>query len=151
MAVDCAGNVSLPLRFDAPAFLTPAVYGDASSTAHAVLGVAMCFFAIYRFWQRHELVRTLAGTSGLELLSACTTEDQTAPFVKITHTSAGKKLKDKPRAQDLTANARATATAMVTVQNSLAASQPLIVCRSKESREISTPEARRRVKDHLRH
>ena len=25
---------------------------------HAVLGVAMCFFAIYRFWQRHELVRT---------------------------------------------------------------------------------------------
>ena len=48
MAVDCAGNVSLPLRFDAPAFLTPAVYGDASSTAHAVLGVALA--AIVCIW-----------------------------------------------------------------------------------------------------
>ena len=44
--------------------------------------------------RRRDIVRRLAGTNGLELLETCSTEDPKPPFVKITHTKRGNKLKD---------------------------------------------------------
>ena len=41
-----SSNASLPMRFDAPDFLTPARYGGASETAHAVLGVALAVIVV---------------------------------------------------------------------------------------------------------
>jgi hypothetical protein len=47
MADDCAG-ASLPLRFDAPPFLTPAAYAAASERAHTVLGFALaCIVCVW--------------------------------------------------------------------------------------------------------
>ena len=74
-AVNISGYVVLPRNEYAPLLHAVAtlglgaavvnVIGDSTHggwhsvvVGHAVLGVAMCFFAIYRFWQRHELVRT---------------------------------------------------------------------------------------------
>ena len=52
--------------------------------------------------RRRNLARQLEGTSGFELLTACTSEASEVPFAKITHTKSGDKLKDTARAQQLT-------------------------------------------------
>ena len=59
--------------------------------------------------RRRALAQRLVGTNGLELLEACSSEDPKPPFVKITHTKRGNKLKDTSRAEHLTAFLQARA------------------------------------------
>ena len=48
--------------------------------------------------QRRALVQQLSDTDGFELLTACTAETSTVPFVRISHTKNGKVIKDTVQA-----------------------------------------------------
>ena len=52
--------------------------------------------------KRGQLLRRLSDTDGFELLTACTTEDERVPFVKISKTKNGRALEDSERAKQLT-------------------------------------------------